>query len=109
MPRKQSSNYCYRLHDGITPPIFSLINNNDPTVGVSIKYIGGDWCPEYGKNREFIINFNCEDNYEKIGPDIDEKISEPSNEGINGCIYILEIDSTIGCPIQCEIINDKLC
>lgn len=50
IPRRKSDadKHCYRLHDGITPPTFSLIDDSDPTIGVSIKYIGGDWCEGYG-------------------------------------------------------------
>ena len=48
------------------------------------------------------------DNFENV-PDKDEKISEPSDDENNGCIYILEIDSTIGCPLQCDIVDGKLC
>eukprot|EP01084_Bolivina_argentea_P188065 323835_1 len=109
MPRQKSQSGCYRLHDGVTPPQFSLIDEDDPTQGVSIKYTGGDWCPASSKNREFIINFICSNNFE-FGPDKDEQISEPYGK----CTYILEIDSTIGCPTQCPVIRksdgtDALC
>jgi len=105
MPRQKSKDDCYRLHDGITPPIFSLLDDKDPSIGVSIKYVGGDWCPDPGKNREFVINFYCADNYENV-PDIEETIPEDPGDK---CRYILEIDSSIGCPLQCKVINDKVC
>lgn len=41
---------CFRLHDGQSQPTFSLIDNQDPSIGVSIKYDGGDWCETYGVN-----------------------------------------------------------
>ena len=48
MPRRKSWKDCYRLHNGITPPKFALIDSDDPTVGVSLKYGNGDWCPAFG-------------------------------------------------------------
>ena len=39
---------CYRLHDGKTEPEWSLIDSNDPTKGVTIKYKNGDWCDAGG-------------------------------------------------------------
>ena len=56
MPREKSNEDCYRLHDGITPPTFSLIDDKDPSIGVSIKYIGGDWCPAFGVKWYIIFN-----------------------------------------------------
>ena len=48
MPRTKSDDGCYRLHDGQTPPEFALVDPLDPTAGVTLKYINGDWCPSFG-------------------------------------------------------------
>ena len=38
----------------------------------------------------------------------EESISEPAWPG-EGCWYILEIESQIGCPLECAVINERIC
>lgn len=37
-------NRCFRLHNGITDPQWSLIDEHEPATGVQITYLNGDWC-----------------------------------------------------------------
>ena len=43
---------CFRLHDGMTSPEWSLIETTnsklDPDIGVQIKYKNGDFCDRFG-------------------------------------------------------------
>ena len=40
----------------------------------------------------------------------EETISEPSEEGLGGgCTYILDIESQLGCPLECAVVNERVC
>jgi hypothetical protein len=94
---------CWRLHDGVTEPVWAVLDAADPARGVSITYLNGDYAPGCNDNRDFEIRFQCSDNIENI-PDKEEEISETSP-----CHYEFTMQTTHGCPIECPIFNDKIC
>jgi len=98
---------CYRLHDGVTPPKWSLYKSDDPVSGVVLTYMNGDWCnssdSNLGRNREFRIAFICADNY---GNTFDK---EETIEETEYCVYETNIESVWGCPEQCGVVNKRLC
>ncbi len=100
---KTNTDKCWRLHDGITPPIWTFINVNDPALGIQLTYKNGDWCDGGGKNREFNMKFKCS-NDRVITPKYIETIFEPST-----CSYELVMETYKGCPTECVVDNDKLC
>ena len=97
---------CYRLHNGIDEPIWSFIDSSDPSIGVRLKYTSGDWCEAALKNREFSLEFYCDEMVENI-PDRKEEIIYEDET----CSYILPIYTSYGCPIECPISsnNNQLC
>jgi len=101
----QSYQRCYRLHDGVTNPTWSLYQSDDAVAGVVLTYTNGDWCDVKGKgrNREFRIAFICDNNYYNVF-DKEEVIEETET-----CIYQTNIKSIWGCPEQCKIVNNQLC
>lgn len=96
---------CWRLHDGVTEPIWSFIDESDPALGLQLTYTNGDWCAAYGKNREFRMKFICA-NEVSVSPAFIETVYEPTNEG---CTYEFVKETTKGCPTECVVDNDKLC
>ena len=94
---------CWRLHDGETEPVWSFLDKRDPAFGIQLTYTTGDFCPSEGINREFRINFLCSTDIENI-PDAEESIIEPET-----CLYEFTMKTTKGCPIECEVVEDKLC
>jgi len=99
---------CYRLHNGITEPTWSLYQSDDPVKGVVLTYTNGDWCPisktsKQGRNREFRIAFICDNNYENIFD------KQEVTEEIELCVYETSIKSVWGCPEQCKVVNEQLC
>lgn len=94
---------CWRLHDGVTEPVWSVYDETDPARGVVITYSNGDYASGCGANRDFEIRFLCTDNIENY-PDKEEVIKET-----HSCHYEFEIETTHGCPTECPITNDLIC
>lgn len=96
---------CYRLHDGVTAPNWTLYDSTDATAGVVLTYYNGDWCftKGRGRNREFRIAFICDNNYANIF-DKEEVLVETET-----CIYETNIKSIWGCPQECKVVNEQLC
>ena len=93
---------CFRiagsLNDGFDDLItYSLFDENDPALGVTIHYKYGD----YGtacwatSNRQFDITFICDPDTENIPDDGEVIFEEPT------CVYKVEIKSIHGCPTEC--------
>ena len=97
---------CHRLHDGITNAEYSFIDPKDPTVGIQLRYINGDYCFDYQRNREFILQVYCSTDSINNVPDGEERIFEYEEEK---CHYYMPIKSPLGCPTECPILNGKLC
>jgi len=93
---------CYRLHDGVSPPIWSFYDATDPSLGVVITYTNGDYCQSSLNNRQMRLQFVCDarvNNY----PDKEESVSE------SGCTYTIRIPTALGCPVECPIVDGALC
>eukprot|EP01084_Bolivina_argentea_P270127 459269_1 len=102
---KTDANKCWRFHDGVTEPIWTFLDPGDPGKGIQITYVNGDWCPRFGKNREFKIQFKCTNDI-KITPDYVETVYEPVDVG---CSYEFVMETYRGCPTECPVNNDQLC
>eukprot|EP01084_Bolivina_argentea_P176280 305070_1 len=104
MNDNRSSN-CYYLSNAIGgPPSWSLINELDPVEGVRLTYSNGDFSSICKKNREFSINFECENTGAMFNPMIHSNVYEYSL-----CSYTWSVPSLFGCPIQCPQNNFELC
>ena len=77
---------------------FSLLNEKDPSKGLSIKYASGDKCPS-GQLRSATIDVTC-DNVKKIIL----SALEPEK-----CAYHMTMKSYYGCPTECPITSNGLC
>eukprot|EP00484_Ammonia_sp_Unknown_P016490 CAMPEP_0197035914 /NCGR_PEP_ID=MMETSP1384-20130603/13570_1 /TAXON_ID=29189 /ORGANISM="Ammonia sp." /LENGTH=359 /DNA_ID=CAMNT_0042466023 /DNA_START=31 /DNA_END=1110 /DNA_ORIENTATION=+ len=96
---------CWRLHDGVTEPVWTFLDVSDPALGIQLTYINGDYCQYWGKNREFKMKFICSNDVQ-ITPKYVETVFEPTDEG---CSYELHMESIKGCPTECIADNDDLC
>eukprot|EP01083_Nonionella_stella_P257873 882146_1 len=88
---------CWRLHDGVTPPVWEFLDPDDPAKGIQITYVNGDWCPIFGKNREFKIQFKCANDIQITHGYVDR------------CSFVLIMETYRGCPTECPVNNDQLC
>jgi hypothetical protein len=77
---------------------FSLLDDKDPSKGISIKYASGDKCPS-GELRSATIDVTC-DNVNKIIL----SALEPTK-----CEYHMTMKSYYGCPLECPITSNGLC
>lgn len=79
-----------------------ILDNHDPTVGVTYQYVNGDdaLCGD-GNYRSLAMEMTCKDENHNI-PD-----EEPVYE--NNCAYMFAIDSIYGCPTECGIYRGSLC
>ena len=68
-------------------------------------YANGDWCPAFGKNRQFKMKFKCSNDIE-LSEDYIQTVYEPIDEG---CSYEFQMETFKGCPTECIVDNDKLC
>jgi len=84
--------------------VWSLLDDQDPTYGVMMTYVGGKPCNDADKSqRQFSIGFQCSDN---VG------LSEFEHQRVveDTCHYKLQVKSLFGCPIQCSVgHNRKIC
>lgn len=102
IPSKTAAiNQCWRLHDGISDPIWSFVDATNPTIGVQVTYPNGDWCSAYGKNREFQMVFLCSN--ESSNPSIVERVTESQ------CEYQIVMETSKGCPAECPVENGRIC
>eukprot|EP01083_Nonionella_stella_P114008 336644_1 len=88
---------CWRLHDGVTEPIWTFLDPKDPAKGIQVTYVNGDWCPIFGKNREFKIQFKCANDIQITHGYVDR------------CSFVLIMETYRGCPTECPVNNDQLC
>jgi hypothetical protein len=92
---------CHRLGNNYTNSTWGLIDPLDPTTGIEMTYLNGDWCGSVGHPRTFTIRFRCVDVY----------ANRPSSRVLeaDGCHYVLDFDTLFGCPVECPFANRKLC
>eukprot|EP01036_Dinobryon_divergens_P043592 gene43592-58055_t len=76
-----------------------LIDQEDPTKGISVIYYG-DYCSNPTTQRRFIINLECEDRLSPVPTQAYE---------ISHCVHTISMPSVYGCPTQCPVAERKLC
>ena len=76
-----------------------LIKRSNPTVGISLTYLG-DYCDNPVAQRKFIIQLTCS---ERITP-IPTSVQETAH-----CTYTVQLPSIFGCPVECPVANRQLC
>jgi hypothetical protein len=77
---------------------FALIDDEDPTAGVSIKYINGDFCSMSTK-RDTVVNVYCANTLAEV-----KNVEEPRS-----CSYSINMESYYGCPKSCPVNYNGLC
>ena len=90
-PDRSVDNACYILahYDSSSHILdYSLLDDTDPTKGISISYPSGEPCKTGGISRSATIDILC-DNVEKVVV----SAQEPSH-----CNYHLTMKSYYGCP-----------
>jgi hypothetical protein len=111
---------CYRVSDcfpELNPVEISLIDPVKPATGISLKYSGGNSCPQsYAMHdscdthegdddtnayclRSFTLNVYCHNEIREIVAP--ENIVEAA-----GCSYIADINHVMGCPVECPKDSD---
>ena len=105
-----AADQCHRL--GVTLPTptsssalstsFLLLDNKNPSLGVGIKYSGGDSCSS-GVGRSLTVWLQCED----------DNTNKPDNEPVfetKTCAYEIYVKTLFGCPLECGgLTNGRLC
>eukprot|EP01083_Nonionella_stella_P141816 437633_1 len=97
---------CWALsNDDEDPSEWSLLDADDPSIGIQITYTNGDYDDSIlcKSNRKLHIRFECED---ETHHDIPYEI--PLYE-YNPCEYTLSVSSQYGCPVECKLYNNQLC
>lgn len=105
---------CWHLSDKDGGPgVWSLINEDNPSEGVVVSYLDGDYAPECEHNRQVNIHFVCDNDHGAYGipgqseSEMDYKLVNGMEEEI--CQYKMEFHTIYGCPSQCPIVGHKLC
>lgn len=93
---------CWALSSDDHPVEWSLIDEEDPSLGVQLTYINGDYDSYCKGNRKFQIQFECENTVRFIPDEIPLYEYTP-------CEYTLSVPSQYGCPIECNIYDFELC
>jgi hypothetical protein len=96
---------CHRMGSTATPATmqWSEFEAGDPSRGISLKYIGGDYCAGVANTgRSLTIHILCADDLANV-PDV-----EPVEE-VQPCQYELWFTSIYGCPLQCGVDKRQLC
>lgn len=95
--------FCHRLANDPTDAAWTLIDEDNPTQGVSMTYMGGDICENTNIDRKLTINFQCST---ELG------LSEFEHERVveEHCHYSLSVSTVFGCPNECFVGgNRRLC
>jgi len=96
---------CFRLGDDFTNENaeWSLIDEQNPTKGVKLKYKNGTYCPGNSKYRSLTISFPC-NNRDRATAEYDSRVVEID------CEYFINFGPTsAGCPLGCRISGDTVC
>jgi len=92
---------CHRLGGvGEKYRKFSLLDEDDPTYGVSLTYTGGDKCSEGKIDRSMTVKFICAETW---GNTPNARVKEDE------CSYELEFQTVFGCPQECPFVDRALC
>lgn len=96
-----SNKGCHRLGQiGREYAKWSLLDQDDPTYGVALTYLGGDSCDGGRLNRSMTLKFVCSSSW---GNTPNAKVEE------NECSYMLEFQTVFGCPQECPFVDRKMC
>ena len=77
-----------------------LYDQNDPTKGLELSYLGGEKCSHGNMNRRFVMNILCDETL----------ASRPSHiYELSHCDYTATIPSAFGCPLECPVANRAIC
>eukprot|EP01083_Nonionella_stella_P049726 132444_1 len=109
---------CWHLSDSVGGPgVWSLVNDDNPSLGVTVSYLDGDYSETCEHNRQINISFICDNDHGAFGipsearSEVDytpySSIGEVSEDSV--CQYKLEFRTVYGCPAQCPIVGTKLC
>lgn len=79
-----------------------FIDYDDPSIGVTVRYVGGDDTYCNGNERSLAISFYCMSNPSSLP-------SESSVSEFPQCTYNLRMESQYGCPVSCGEANRQLC
>lgn len=95
-----NDDYCFMVGEySESQTKMSLLDQQDPTKGVSITYYG-EYCHTPRTQRKFKIEIPCED---RLNP-IPTHALEYSH-----CSYTITIPSVYGCPLECPVANRHVC
>lgn len=92
---------CHRLGGvGEQFRTFALLDEDDPTYGVSLTYSGGDKCSGGTVERQMTVKFICAESW---GNTPNARVKEDE------CSYELEFQTVFGCPQECPFVDRALC
>ena len=77
---------------------YTLLDSDDPSKGVSIKYAAGEKCPS-GVLRTATIDLQCADTRAEVVSALEPQV----------CQYHMVMRSYYGFPVQCPITSNGLC
>lgn len=98
-PDTTSDDWCYLVGQYTEDKTsISLINSDDPTVGLKLSYTGSS-CSG-GKKRIFNIMLTCAN---KLNPSPQHALE------LAGCEYTVTMPSVYGCPLECPVYQRALC
>lgn len=94
-------NRCYRLANADEGPVFGLIEDANPSYGVTLTYPDGEACSS-GTKRSLKLVLVCD-------ADVSTVSGSVAVEEVGYCSYEVFLRTAYGCPVECPIINNQLC
>jgi hypothetical protein len=95
----EKDDWCYLSGTAASQKV-TLLQPDDPTLGIRVTYLG-DYC--HGANpkpRTFKLDLNCADRMNPV----------PLHAYETGpCEYTISMPSVYGCPLECPVANRHLC
>jgi len=100
----EEGSFCKRLGNLDRPtPNWDLLDVDDPTLGVSLTYGGGEECEITKKSRQLTVKFQCSTEL-GMSPFSMERVIEED------CHYSITVNTVFGCPMECHVGgNRQLC
>ena len=99
----RTDNFCWRLGNSASNMEWSLYEEDDPSRGVVLKYVGGNECSDSNtKRRSLSIAFPCSNDVMNVP---DEEVIEENSI----CEYEILVPSIYGCPRECGVKDRQLC
>jgi hypothetical protein len=91
---------CKRLSNDAKEANWDLIDDDNPSMGIQLTYVGGEHCHRADTDRSLTLQFVCADVL-GFATQTDERVVEEY------CNYELQVETVFGCPTQCPIGNDR--